>query len=132
MPAGRALFSRNVLVTGEHDGRVLAAEAEGVHLEHVDVNGSWLVQHDVEAHGWIEVRRAGYVGKATIAHGADAGDDGHGPGRGAGVTGVAKLGYDAFRPGQREAVVTLIEGGRLLLVAPTGGHPQDRYDQPRG
>ncbi|RMG98372.1 MAG: ATP-dependent DNA helicase RecQ [Deltaproteobacteria bacterium] len=31
------------------------------------------------------------------------------------------LGYASFRPGQREAVETLLEVGRLLLVAPTGG-----------
>ena len=49
-------------IVREHDGRVLAAEAEGVHLEDVDVDGSRLVQHDVEAHGWIEVRGAGHVG----------------------------------------------------------------------
>ncbi len=31
------------------------------------------------------------------------------------------LGYEAFRPGQRQAVETLLSAGRLLLVAPTGG-----------
>ena len=30
------------------------------------------------------------------------------------------LGYVAFRPGQREAIETLLSEGRLLLVAPTG------------
>jgi ATP-dependent DNA helicase RecQ len=35
--------------------------------------------------------------------------------------GLARLGYAGFRPGQREAVETLLERGRLLLVAPTGG-----------
>ncbi len=34
---------------------------------------------------------------------------------------VRSLGYDAFRPGQREAVETLLAERRLLLVAPTGG-----------
>ena len=31
------------------------------------------------------------------------------------------MGFSAFRPGQREAIETLYESGRLLLVAPTGG-----------
>ncbi len=31
------------------------------------------------------------------------------------------LGYDAFRPGQREAIETILTERRLLLVAPTGG-----------
>jgi ATP-dependent DNA helicase RecQ len=31
------------------------------------------------------------------------------------------LGFDAFRPGQREAIETLLGERRLLLVAPTGG-----------
>jgi ATP-dependent DNA helicase RecQ len=35
--------------------------------------------------------------------------------------GLARLGYDSFRPGQREAIETLLSVGRLLLVAPTGG-----------
>lgn len=34
--------------------------------------------------------------------------------------GVRGLGYEAFRPGQREAIETLLDRGRLLLVAPTG------------
>jgi ATP-dependent DNA helicase RecQ len=36
-------------------------------------------------------------------------------------TGLARLGYTEFRPGQREAIETLLRQGRLLLVAPTGG-----------
>jgi ATP-dependent DNA helicase RecQ len=36
-------------------------------------------------------------------------------------SGLARLGYDSFRPGQREAIETLLTAGRLLLVAPTGG-----------
>ena len=44
--------------------------------------------------------------------------------------GLRKLGYDSFRPGQREAVQTLIEGGRLLLVAPTGGGKSLVYQLP--
>ena len=35
--------------------------------------------------------------------------------------GLARLGYEQFRPGQREAIETLLAAGRLLLVAPTGG-----------
>jgi ATP-dependent DNA helicase RecQ len=35
--------------------------------------------------------------------------------------GLARLGYAGFRPGQREAIETLLRDGRLLLVAPTGG-----------
>ena len=33
--------------------------------------------------------------------------------------GLSRLGYATFRPGQREAVDTLLASGRLLLVAPT-------------
>jgi ATP-dependent DNA helicase RecQ len=33
---------------------------------------------------------------------------------------LAKLGYERFRPGQREAIELLLEARRLLLVAPTG------------
>ncbi len=35
--------------------------------------------------------------------------------------GLARLGHGAFRAGQREAVETLLQRERLLLVAPTGG-----------
>ena len=37
--------------------------------------------------------------------------------------GLARLGYEAFRPGQREAIEALLEKGRLLLVA--------RFELPR-
>jgi len=37
------------------------------------------------------------------------------------ATALERLGYAAFRPGQREAVETLLRDGRLLYVAPTGG-----------
>lgn len=40
------------------------------------------------------------------------------------------LGYDAFRPGQKEAVQTLIGERRLLLVAPTGGGKSLCYQLP--
>ena len=35
-------------------------------------------------------------------------------------SGLARLGLETFRPGQRQAIETLLEAGRLLLVAPTG------------
>jgi ATP-dependent DNA helicase RecQ len=44
--------------------------------------------------------------------------------------GLARLGFDAFRPGQREAVETLLAVGRLLLVAPTGGGKSLVYQLP--
>lgn len=43
---------------------------------------------------------------------------------------LRRLGYDGFRPGQREAVETLLETGRLLLVAPTGGGKSLTYQLP--
>src|SRR5712691_8111668 len=43
---------------------------------------------------------------------------------------LARLGYAAFRPGQREAVETLFAQGRLLLVAPTGGGKSLSYQLP--
>ena len=44
--------------------------------------------------------------------------------------GLARLGYDRFRPGQDEAVETLLSDGRLLLVAPTGGGKSLTYQLP--
>ena len=44
--------------------------------------------------------------------------------------GLSRLGYVAFRPGQREAVETLLAQGRLLLVAPTGGGKSLIYQLP--
>ena len=44
--------------------------------------------------------------------------------------GLRRLGYDAFRPGQREAVEALLATGRLLLVAPTGGGKSLAYQLP--
>ena len=41
-----------------------------------------------------------------------------------------RLGYDAFRPGQREAIETIILQRRLLLVAPTGGGKSLIYQLP--
>jgi ATP-dependent DNA helicase RecQ len=43
---------------------------------------------------------------------------------------LGRLGYDGFRPGQREAVETLLGTGRLLLVAPTGGGKSLVYQLP--
>jgi ATP-dependent DNA helicase RecQ len=40
------------------------------------------------------------------------------------------LGYEDFRPGQREAIETLFGRGRLLLVAPTGGGKSLTYQLP--
>ena len=45
-------------------------------------------------------------------------------------TALARLGYAVFRPGQREAVETLLTVGRLLLVAPTGGGKSLSYQLP--
>ena len=45
-------------------------------------------------------------------------------------TALTRLGYAAFRPGQREAVETLFAQGRLLLVAPTGGGKSLSYQLP--
>jgi ATP-dependent DNA helicase RecQ len=44
--------------------------------------------------------------------------------------GLHRLGYAAFRPGQREAIETLLRVGRLLLVAPTGGGKSLTYQLP--
>jgi ATP-dependent DNA helicase RecQ len=44
--------------------------------------------------------------------------------------GLRQLGYATFRPGQREAIETLLEHGRLLLVAPTGGGKSLTYQLP--
>ena len=43
---------------------------------------------------------------------------------------LARLGYEGFRPGQREAVETLLAERRLLLVAPTGGGKSLVYQLP--
>jgi ATP-dependent DNA helicase RecQ len=44
--------------------------------------------------------------------------------------GLRELGYEAFRPGQREAVEALLGARRLLLVAPTGGGKSLIYQLP--
>ena len=44
--------------------------------------------------------------------------------------GLSRLGFSDFRPGQREAVETLLAVGRLLLVAPTGGGKSLIYQLP--
>ena len=43
---------------------------------------------------------------------------------------LGRLGHAGFRPGQREAVETLLGRGRLLLVAPTGGGKSLVYQLP--
>jgi ATP-dependent DNA helicase RecQ len=44
--------------------------------------------------------------------------------------GLHQLGHETFRPGQREAVATLLSDRRLLLVAPTGGGKSLVYQLP--
>lgn len=44
--------------------------------------------------------------------------------------GLRRFGHAGFRPGQREAIETLLERGRLLLVAPTGGGKSLIYQLP--
>ncbi len=44
--------------------------------------------------------------------------------------GLRRLGYEGFRPGQREAIETLLRERRLLLVAPTGGGKSLVYQLP--
>jgi ATP-dependent DNA helicase RecQ len=44
--------------------------------------------------------------------------------------GLRRLGHASFRPGQREAVETLLRERRLLLVAPTGGGKSLVYQLP--
>jgi ATP-dependent DNA helicase RecQ len=44
--------------------------------------------------------------------------------------GLRRLGYESFRPGQREAIETLMTSGRVLLVAPTGGGKSLTYQLP--
>jgi ATP-dependent DNA helicase RecQ len=43
---------------------------------------------------------------------------------------LVRFGFPAFRPGQREAIATLLDAGRLLLVAPTGGGKSLCYQLP--
>jgi ATP-dependent DNA helicase RecQ len=43
---------------------------------------------------------------------------------------LRRLGYESFRPGQREAIDALLTTGRLLLVAPTGGGKSLTYQLP--
>ncbi|MCX4240672.1 RecQ family ATP-dependent DNA helicase [Paraliomyxa miuraensis] len=44
--------------------------------------------------------------------------------------GLRRLGYEQFRPGQRDAVRAVLDVGRLLLVAPTGGGKSLTYQLP--
>ena len=43
---------------------------------------------------------------------------------------LGRLGFERFLPGQREAIETLLDIGRLLLVAPTGGGKSLTYQLP--
>jgi ATP-dependent DNA helicase RecQ len=45
-------------------------------------------------------------------------------------TALHRLGYASFRTGQREAIETLLDTGKLLLVAPTGGGKSLTYQLP--
>ncbi|MFQ5417907.1 MAG: RecQ family ATP-dependent DNA helicase, partial [Myxococcota bacterium] len=44
--------------------------------------------------------------------------------------GLRSLGFERFRPGQREAIRTLLDCGQLLFVAPTGGGKSLIYQLP--
>ncbi|MEE8362006.1 MAG: DEAD/DEAH box helicase, partial [Gemmatimonadales bacterium] len=44
--------------------------------------------------------------------------------------GLARFGFESFRPGQREAIEMLLSHGRVLLVAPTGGGKSLTYQLP--
>ena len=44
--------------------------------------------------------------------------------------GLRRFGLASFRPGQRQAIETLLAAGRLLLVAPTGGGKSLTYQLP--
>ncbi|MBK36013.1 MAG: recombinase RecQ [Gemmatimonadetes bacterium] len=44
--------------------------------------------------------------------------------------GLGALGFERFLPGQREAIDVLLDSGRLLLVAPTGGGKSLTYQLP--
>ncbi len=55
------------------------------------------------------------------------------PGSGGGLdleAGLRLFGHEQFRPGQREAIEILLETGRMLLVAPTGGGKSLTYQLP--
>ena len=43
---------------------------------------------------------------------------------------LLRFGHTSFRPGQREAIETLLSDGRMLLVAPTGGGKSLTYQLP--
>ncbi len=62
--------------------------------------------------------KAGIGSPAAPGHGLDVDD------------GLRRLGLLAFRPGQREAIETLLDTRRLLLVAPTGGGKSLTYQLP--
>lgn len=68
-----------------------------------------------------EVARGPVVAPPLIEPGADGPDLGRG---------LELFGHESFRPGQREAVEALLDAGRLLLVAPTGGGKSLTYQLP--
>ena len=44
--------------------------------------------------------------------------------------GLDRLGFESFRPGQAEAITTVLTQGALLLVAPTGGGKSMTFQLP--
>jgi len=46
------------------------------------------------------------------------------------VSALERFGHSSFRPGQREAIDLLLDGGKLLLIAPTGGGKSLTYQLP--
>ena len=76
---------------------------------------------------------AGSAGGALPNDGGQAGHPGLQEARRSGLDldeGLRRLGLQRFRAGQREAVETLLEARRLLLVAPTGGGKSLTYQLP--
>lgn len=61
---------------------------------------------------------------------ADESDRGTAPEADRLAAGLARLGHEEFRPGQREAIEGLFEDRRMLLVAPTGGGKSLCYQLP--
>src|SRR5436309_15234835 len=60
----------------------------------------------------------------------DTGRDAAGPSAAEIDAALRRVGHVAFRPGQREAIDTLLAHRRLLLVAPTGGGKSLSYQLP--
>lgn len=72
---------------------------------------------------------------APLGNASESGDTAGDPGASAGAVpdldaALIALGYREFRRGQRESVEELLTGGRLLMVAPTGGGKSLAYQLP--